>query len=253
MEQSLVIYKQQYPFQVTPLNLYQKMDRIMILSLETSLAHDGVINQHLDKAIISPHQNWIITQNCGQIYYLPKVGQEIEISTYLIRANRFFVERQFQVWQDKQLCLTLQIQFAVLDLQERQIAKVDPKPLKELVVAQEQANQKSKFRPISDFSQENTQAIQITTSDIDLNRHVNNLVYLRWGLEHLPDLLLADYHLDSFYIKYGSELLADHEVILTTYSSDQAKGDDMVICQQVIENLTLNKEAARFETVWQEN
>lgn len=226
---------------------------LLNIIIETSAGHDQSLNRQIGEPFLPANVTWIITQNTGWIQKLPQVGEDLVIETRVSKANRFFATRWFGIWQSSQLIMEFQIQFAALNLTTRQIAKVPHQKLvaKNLVDNRLYIRNKDKLKVIEPTrSRENS--LQIKPEDIDDNCHVNNLVYIRWALQALEDFISSDYELKIISIKYGHELLNDHQVELrTSIEAPKEERSENLISVQTFFNQTAQEEACRVITKWQ--
>ena len=62
--------------------------------------------------------------------------------------------------------------------------------------------------------------VYIRISDIDLNLHVGNIVYLGWILETMPFDIMKDYRINSVKIKYQKEITYGNKVIVRTQANN---------------------------------
>ncbi|MCR8969497.1 acyl-ACP thioesterase domain-containing protein [Facklamia sp. 7083-14-GEN3] len=222
--------------------------------LETSTNHEQFNQFDQTDTILGQDESWVITQNVCIVNQLPRYGDIIEIKTKIIQANRFLLERWFEIRSKDHLLLECQIQFAVINLKTRKMGRINHKMLEELkLIDHNQHVKKIKLTFPEDitFCQENDQVI--IDKDIDFNNHVNNLVYINWSISNLPIWLQNNYYIKNLAIKYGRELLREHQVKIRTEANvklETRTEADKVITYQTIYNDTIQQEAARIEIEW---
>ncbi|MBS4462407.1 hypothetical protein JXA27_07525 [Aerococcaceae bacterium zg-B36] len=220
---------------------------ILKMALRTSNAHDAAVRQQLDEEdyVIKSHQTWVITNNQLELFEWPLVNQMIDIQTKIVEANRFFVVRSFEVSHQGQLLIQIYMQFAAIDFETRKMARLQLSSI-DSIVNEQAPIVFSKFNIEAERSSDFEQKYEIQATDIDENQHVNNLVYFRWGYDALPDEFKQEYHLQKIELKYGSELLPEHQVVVKTYISV----NNVVQTEQVIYNETLDKQACHIRMTW---
>ncbi|EHR37852.1 acyl-ACP thioesterase domain-containing protein [Facklamia languida] len=226
-------------------------DLLISKILETSTNHDRCLNDQLGAPFLPDDLTWIITQNMGQIIKVPDEGKYVVIETRVSKANRFFVNRWFGIWQSSQLVMEFQIQFAALNLLTRRMVTIPYQKLEVYCLVDKRLDQNFKRVLESDhLSLNNEENCQIGEEDIDNNQHVNNLVYIRWAFQAMDQLMHPDYQLKQISIKYGHEILPDHQVKLLNYLDDSKKEADHIVSVQTFLNQTTQEEACRVVTKW---
>lgn len=217
-----------------PLTLYRAVysidegvDRDQLFShfvrwgIQTSSKHDQYLRQQLNQEFLEPNQSWVITQN-----QLCKEGSfdetsEVTVTTRVTQANRFFIQRFYEYFQHNKRIATMTTQFVAIDLQTRRLVRLNvmQQSLKEVIdpeykKALPQLNAKSNEQ-IEDYFQP-----VIEDSDIDINNHVNNLIYLRWVLNHAQKAGLSLEAIQQIDIKYSQELMADDKVTIDVQQTE---------------------------------
>lgn len=225
-------------------NTAENFLEIMRKVLQTSDAHDQAVRKHLspDEYVISENQTWVITQSSLEIVKMP-FSNKMTIRTKIVAANRFFITRHFIVEEEGQTIISIYMQFAAIDFDTRKMVRLNLKIIEPYLETMSQVTLPfGKMMLPKEKSEANSIDIEITDEAIDLNQHVNNLYYLKWGLMTLPKSFEA-MTLKKIDIKYGSELLKEHQAYMTTYIVE-----DTNIIQQIV-NKTLQKESSviKFE------
>ncbi|MGX7109212.1 acyl-ACP thioesterase domain-containing protein [Facklamia miroungae] len=239
---------------IDPDHQQNNFTKLLEAVLETSVKHDHAI--HFDSTVpfLNQDESWVITQNISMINQLPHYGDDIEVTTKIIQANRFFLERWFEVRTRNVLLLECQIQFAIINLITRKMGRIDHKRMEELGLIDSQQNVlKSKLLLSKEFNFWKKKNQVILAEDIDFNNHVNNLVYINWAINSLPQWVNDHYHIKQLKIKYGHELLSDQQVRILSYSDnalDSYHAKDQITTYQAIYNESQNQEAARIEIQW---
>lgn len=240
--------------------------KLLEMVIQTSGDHDQYISQQLAVSFLEPQETWVITQNHFHVFDYPSIGTEIEIETRVSNANRFFVDRWFGIRADNKLLMEFQIQYTIINLSTRKMARVPAKKLIEHNLIDSSYYQiREKIIQPEDVSSYSINSQTIAPEDIDLNQHVNNLVYIRWGARAMPLSILTNFSLEKVAIKYGSEILPDHQVMVETFlppnvikvkdSSEQPEAVTLESLEsfQVIYNETTDQEACILHFTWIRN
>ncbi len=152
---------------------------------------------------------WMLMRFGLTMHTYPVTGQTIKVVTYPTFVEKFFVYRDFRVLaEDDTLLAEACSTWLVFDTAKRglvpipafirslsppEMASVSPKlPLKPAYQATE-------------FINAATDVVTVGWFDIDSNQHVNNVVYIRWLLEQLPNDVLANRQLAELDVVYKNE------------------------------------------------
>jgi len=149
---------------------------------------------------------WVVVQYHMDIKEMPKLGQNLKISTQATSYNIYFFYRDFWVEDEAgNRMVTAQSAFVLIDIKERKI--VGAADRLEDKFGAEEINKIQRFNRVKvpeeyDFKQ----AQHIGYYNIDVNKHVNNSYYFDWMVDTLDMDYIADHHIKSMDIKYDKEL-----------------------------------------------
>lgn len=244
-------FKKSYQVEAGDLMPYSdQMDLVTLLQyvIQVSGLHDQHIQETLgseEGSFIPDQANWVITQYDIQLDTLPQAGDRLEIETQIIQANRFFVSRLFQVFKGSQELAEIYVQFSAIDLDSRSRVNiaVDKMASQDLLMD----DKVFKFTRINipDTAEKIfVQELQIEDRYIDVNRHVNNTVYLHWAYHTLPEDYLQVYQPQRIQVKYSHEILPEDPVVITVYK----KSEDPSLIYFVLSNQDTGQEYCRIES-----
>lgn len=89
-------------------------------------------------------------------------------------------------------------------------------------------------------------AFSIQRTDTDINRHANNVAYIRWVCETVSEKVFFNKNCTELNIHYLSEILVEHEIKVKT----DRKMDSSNIFHSEILNLSTGKLAAKIISSW---
>ncbi len=162
---------------------------------------------------------WILSNLRIEINRLPKWNDEITVKTWPSGYNRLIATREF-VGSDQNDCELFRAgsQWMVLDKGSSR-----PKNLFRLDLSLPKTGLKAlsgklvRLEPQDDYSQ--ADRISVPYSSIDLNGHVNNTEYVRWGIDALRKAFKFEGNVRSMHATYLSEVFeADELDLLLSYS-----------------------------------
>lgn len=83
------------------------------------------------------------------------------------------------------------------------------------------SNELSRLEPQGDYR--SVERVRVPYSSIDLNRHVNNTEYVRWGIDALRHAFRLEADIHSLQATYLSEIFEDDEIEITASSDGNGK------------------------------
>lgn len=203
-----------------PLNMLTRM-MLDVSGSQTNELEGDKVNSYLKENDLS----WIILQGEFNITRMPKVGETIEIETYALAYNRLFCYRHFNVYgEDGTKIGEAVVTFAWLDLNRRKMARLDS----EIIDLYGAPFEKS-IRRLPNPKKPNETSASVTEfdiyySDIDINNHVNNTIYMEWAMNSLEIDFVNNHQLTYMNIKFDKEVLEDQQVkVYSDISREESK------------------------------
>ena len=184
----------------------------MALTQEASLFHTFSIPGAFDY-YDEMNWVWVLTHWQVEIYGYPKVGDEVNISTWPVRFKGYFGERGFEAKDALGASLlSANSNWILLD-------RNTFKPVRPTEWIANKYGGHFPFQLEKDFSLPkhdnfaplSSHGYTASRRDIDTNNHVNNVKYLEWVYCHIPDEIYNNYRVKSLKVAYKKEtLLGDH-------------------------------------------
>ncbi|MHC4534292.1 MAG: acyl-[acyl-carrier-protein] thioesterase [Planctomycetota bacterium] len=165
---------------------------------------------------------WVLSNLRIEINMLPKWNDEIKVKTWPSGYNRVIATREF-VAKDQNDCELFRAgsQWMVLDKGRNR-----PKNLFRLDLSLPKTGEKAlseklvRLEPQDDYSQ--VDRITVPYSSIDLNGHVNNTEYIRWGIDALRKAFKFEGDICSMHATYLSEVFeADKLDLLLSHNRNE--------------------------------
>ena len=161
------------------------------------------------------HFSWVLLRKNLKVNRIPLVGEKLQIVTFPSGFDRVFTYRDFYVYDEKgESVATSSTTWLLLDTHTRRMVRIPdfvlaytPQiPPAEDCLPRAQVN-------LPTFEEVNS-ALTFRTGfhDLDFNGHLNNVFYIQWMLETLPDDILAKGELKSLSIQYKVEAHWKEEV-----------------------------------------
>ena len=157
---------------------------------------------------------WVLSNLRIEVNKLPKWNDEITVNTWPSGYTRLVATREF-VAKDQNDCELFRAgsQWMMLDKDSNRpknlfrldldLPKTEPKALSQELV---------RLEPRDNYSQ--VDHVSVPYSSIDLNGHVNNTEYVRWGIDALRKAFKFDGNIRSMHATYLSEVFEADELDL---------------------------------------
>ncbi|TJX14173.1 acyl-ACP thioesterase [Tissierella creatinini] len=182
---------------------YIRPENLLAYLGETSNLHSDSIGLGL-KELKSSNYCWILNRWRARFFKHPRVRDEITIETWCSGIDKFYASREFAVYdKDEDIIFKGSTQWVFLDLNKGRPVRVPEEVGKPYGECKDKLLEDFyDFR--KDYEVEKGLEFHVRRSDIDSNKHVNNVKYLNWILEAVPDDIVDKhrlYDLDIFYKK----------------------------------------------------
>lgn len=143
----------------------------------------GVSGEHLRVR----HLAWFVVRYRVQFYDLPRWNQSLVLKTWRYPERNLYEIRCYEMWDAKDhLMMQGQSALVIIDtLRKHPVRLKNALPPECLAVGTAQTE---RFADIPAITQpEFEQPFAIRKQDLDFNGHVNNAVFIGWGLENVPE------------------------------------------------------------------
>jgi acyl-ACP thioesterase len=154
----------------------------------------------------SRHLSWMIVQTRAKIQKPPLWRTRVKVSTWPSEMGRLLSRREFVLsGEGEQPFLVATTLWAFMNTQRRRVTRVPAEIGNAYPVFEERALDGPFRRPAPCANPRAEKSFDIRHLDIDFNKHVNNLRYLDWMLETLPDEIWEEFGICELNIRYQQE------------------------------------------------
>jgi len=232
------------------MNKYGEASPPVILTLleETAAEHCHNINYCL-YSLEKQNIGWVLVSGAIDMIRYPKYKEKIFIRTWIsnyslvkgYRENIIYDEQWKEIGKAKGI-------WVFYDIEKRK-----PVPIFNEIktrwgsnpeISQEVETEKIKI--IED--EEHELEYNINKSDVDNNKHVNNIRYFHWLIESLPDELLENYSLKNINGKFFHGAYLGEKI--KVYNKDDIKTDNKMFLHTMRSNIN-NRLLAAAHTTWE--
>lgn len=141
------------------------------------------------QALLEQQTAWILNRFTFHIHRYPRAGETIHMETWPSGADRMLAYRDFELFDDEgALVLAGRTAWLILDLVRRRPMGTS----EEILELGKLYERKARVEGVSRMPRIQTEPVRevlipVRRSDLDINRHVNNVKYLEWVLETIGE------------------------------------------------------------------
>ena len=172
---------------------------------EAAILHSEAVGRGIDY-LSSRHLSWMIVQTRAKIQKLPLWQTRVNVSTWPSEMGRLLSRREFILSdEEEQPFLVATTLWAFMNTQRRRVTRVPAEVGSAYPVLEERALDGPFRRPAPCANPQAEKSFEIRRWEIDFNKHVNNLRYLDWMLETLPNEIWEGFGICELNIRYQQE------------------------------------------------
>lgn len=219
-----------------------KLSALMLMLQEIATEHADILGVGCN-LLNSTNMGWVLSKLLIEVDKIPSWGEKIEIKTWASERERIVTYREFEIFsQDGKKLFCARSQWLLFDMATRKINRLCALPAWQ---SDPQHSTCCDFQAHLHPAKENSfsASCKVRYDDIDLNRHVNNAVYMAWGLEALPHAFLNAHTPKLIEINFLEEVMPNDEID----SLCQLSGEQTM---HSIINKRTSRECARINMNW---
>ena len=189
-----------------------------LVKLMHEAAMTNVVDMNLSVWDLEPYRiSWVLMRKKLSLHRLPMYGETITVETNPAGFERFFTYRDYKVFDaQNKLIATASTIWLLMNLDTRKMSRIPALITDQNFPVLPNALPRLPFKlpPFQTASLE--KKFQVGWYDLDFNQHLNNIYYLQWVLETLPDNIMQNYQLEEIDILYKLECAWKEEVLCET-------------------------------------
>jgi acyl-ACP thioesterase len=207
-------------FEMNQYAVASPMTMLMLLE-ETAADHCDMINNSLFQ-LAEQNIGWVLVSGFMQMERYPKYKEKIRIRTWLSKYStvKGFRENIIYDAQDNIIGRAKGL-WMFFDIERRRPIEISEDIRNKWSFISEECvdNNINKKIEAIDFVDYKTN-FDVTVSDTDTNKHVNNIKYLQWVMESIPEEIIKDYYLYSIDGRFIAEAQDGDTIISLTNKDD---------------------------------
>jgi medium-chain acyl-[acyl-carrier-protein] hydrolase len=160
---------------------------------------------------------WVLNRLKLTVVRYPKLGETVALSTYPVRIDKYFVYRDFQLFDNQGVMIASAVSvWLLLDLEKRTMASVPsfiheikypdiPNPLEPM---------SGKVLPLKTVGFMSKRIV--SAEDVDFNDHASNVAYVKWLVESMPSTVQNACFIHELDINYRAECYLNEAISVET-------------------------------------
>lgn len=190
---------------------------------EIAITHSDTLGYTVEY-LTEQQRGWAVLNWHLEINRMPKLRENIIIQTWSEKCRRMQAIRSYFVLDEKGEILIKGIsRWIFMDLEKRKPTNISEEMIQSYYSGRESAIPGEKFfmpKQAAD-GEAAVRPLLITRRDTDTNGHANNVKYLEWAMDEVPDEIYEKLTLADVRIVYRKECMRGEEVLLKTYLSGE--------------------------------
>ena len=214
--------------------------------METAMRH--VLKLKLSVLELEPRGlAWVLMRQRLRIVGYPSLGASMSVLTHPSGFEKLFTYRDFHLMDENgNLLATLSTTWLLLDIKTRRMTGI-PSDIREQIAPSNAFDHLP--RPVSKLERferiDHEINFRVGWQHLDFNGHMNNIFYVGWLLEAVPDEILMHHRIKEMDLIYKAESIWKDEIS----SRVQDMGDGSYLHQMV--RLSDGKELMLARSVWE--
>ncbi|OBR96416.1 MULTISPECIES: acyl-[acyl-carrier-protein] thioesterase [Clostridium] len=193
---------------------------------------------------------WVLYKWDIHINRYPHYGEKITVQTKAYSFRKFYGYRTFKVLDDKEnVIASANSIWLLIDKEKRKVIRITEDMYKMYGVSGNEIKPLiiKKIKLPEQFDIE--KGFNVRYSDIDTNRHVNNVKYVDWIVETIPLDIVLNFTIKNLNITYEKEALYGEKIKI--YTELKKKENSYISLHKIVDQE--EKELSVIEAVWEKN
>ena len=220
---------------------------------ETAMYNIGAIGLPMH-VIHAQDLGWALSRMYLKIDQYPKETEEICVETCARQFDKYYAYRDFRVYnQNQELIATAATIWLLFDLTKRQLIAIPDfvKSSVEFCTEREPLQiSKDKIPIMKEASFQNN--LQVKWHDLDMNRHVNNVLYFQWALDALSEETLNYFTMSEIDIIFRNECRIGEKItsqVGEIHGEDDTEQTNKTFIHRIVKDAD-HKEVIQAQTKW---
>ncbi|KHD34252.1 acyl-ACP thioesterase [Clostridium acetobutylicum] len=241
---SKVVTKRNYDTHIYEVDFKGKATITSIMSYLEDIATYQTDNLGMSvQYLIDNKLAWVVYKWEIHMDKYPELGDTVEVATIPYSIRKFYAYRKYELFNKGEKIGYANSLWFLIDTERRRPCRVTEEIYK-IYNLTEEDDEQIPFEKLSKPKEASFKnSFKVRYSDIDTNRHVNNVKYVSWVLENIPLEVMKDYEISDLKVMYQKETAYGETIdIVTEMKKSEGKCSfNHLITNSQGENLTLIK------------
>jgi medium-chain acyl-[acyl-carrier-protein] hydrolase len=190
---------------------------------------------------------WVLSRFHLRLVRQPEWREEVRVATWPSGVHRPYAVREFRITDLSEGELGIATTgWVLLDLATRRPIR-PPNALEEMARSTPERVIADPFAKLPEVGRaEGTKTFEVRVSDLDMNRHANNVSVIGWALDALPDEVVLDGSPAELEIEFRAEVVRGDHI---TVQVQRTSGESAAFLHRLVRESD-GREVARARTVW---
>jgi len=190
---------------------------------------------------------WVMSRYHIRVPRYPRLGDTVEVSTWTSGKKGPFALREFELrTPDGGMLLEATSSWMIISMDARQPVRLDGLLPDDISVDRRAIP--DAFERLPEMEGPGRETIfRAGFRDLDFNRHVNNVVYVHWAIEGMPENVLRSRRASEIEVVYKAEAFYGDEI--GSLAAPGGPSEPGVYLHRIVNRRT-GAELARLRTVW---
>ncbi len=216
-EQQIKIYSYD-----TDMNAQLSLPNLIKYFMETAIEHSDHVGYSMEK-LMEMNRGWVVLNWVIKMHKYPKYGDNLKIYTWAVKSGSLQATRYFTMeYKDGTVAAEAASKWAFLDLENRHPARFSLEMMELYCYDRQAPFDPGRFK-LPDEKEENMiseKSLIVRRSETDTNGHTNNIRYVEWAVDDVPEDIYVNYKAEKISVLYRKECRAGDEVKVKTYMED---------------------------------
>lgn len=166
---------------------------------------------------------WVITNWCVEVHSYPRYCDIIRVETWPSKFKGILADRSFAIYNQKGDCILSAVSsWIYTDLKKRRPIRPEIEMVKSYGEAHPYNIEKDYVIPSIDlFHKIDEYSFIVRRRDIDTNYHVNNIKYIEWAQDGIPDDVFNNANVVGMKANYKKECSCGDNVAVITFAGNE--------------------------------
>jgi medium-chain acyl-[acyl-carrier-protein] hydrolase len=198
--------------------------------------------------LIKKNMTWVLSRTHVRVHRYPAWGERLDVATWPSGRHGFFALRDFEVSDSGgNSVLAGTTSWMVIQTGRKQPVKLDDILSSNVILDKRALADDFESLPVLGAADREV-AFRVEVGHLDLNKHVNNAVYVQWAIEAVPEEVLTRRRPVEVEVSYRAEAVYGDAVVSRVQSVPQP-GSGPVFHHQIA-NASTGAELTRLRTRW---